>query len=75
MIPRQHLRALFSDLLSAGSVRATLLKRGEFRGSSAESVRATLLKGGDEQIILDPVGDRSAGVSKLGQSCPTLLLK
>ena len=29
MIPRQHLRALFSDLLSAGCARATLLKRGD----------------------------------------------
>ena len=47
MIPRQHLRALFSDLLSDGSARATMLKRG----------------------------DVSAGVSKLGQICLTLLLK
>ena len=45
-----------------------------FRGSSAESVRATLLKGG-EQIIPDPVGERSAVVSKLGHFCSSLLLK
>ena len=78
VIPRQHLRALFSDS-SAKSARATLLERGDASiGSEKESSRARLAacsSQADKKSIPNRVGDGSAGVSELGHFCPSRLLK
>ena len=78
VIPRQHLRALFSDS-SAKSARATLLERGDASiGSEKESSRARLAacsSQADKKSIPNRVGDGSAGVNELGHFCPSRLLK